>query len=351
MRRKSLLLLAAAALLTGGCGELLEPAAAVVREHKITVNEIDAALDDFEVSAEFQRLASQNDANVIRRQFEQGYLAVLIRREVLRERADELGVEVTDADIDEQVQAIEDEFESASAFQEAMEERGLTIDLLRERILDREYEEQLRERVIEEVGAPEDVLRAEYEARINEYEQLSASHILFNKADKVIAQSIADALQAAPKKELPALFKDLSSQYSTDKVAKAKGGKLGTFLPHEFSREFIQAAQRLSVGEVSDPVRTEFGWHVIYLTGRDVLSFEEAREDFEDELTAQAQDDVWKEWLLDVYREADIKVNPRYGEFDVETQQIANPSAGDVPGTEAPNQQAPEPAPQPSQPG
>jgi foldase protein PrsA len=336
MKVRTSVFLALAALTLGACGELLEPAAAVVRDRKITVHEIETALDDFEGTPEFKRLSEQSDAGAIRRQFEQGYLGVLIRREVLKVAADERDVEVTEEEIDQEIALIQDEFPSQGAFEEAMEERGLTLELLRERIRDSEYEEELRDVVVEDVEAPEEALRAEYEARRDQYQQMSASHILFKAADRIIAQGVADQLQSAPKKELPALFRQMSTQYSTDKVSRTKGGRLGDFLPHEFDRKFVRAAEKLRVGEVSDPVKTDFGWHIIYLTGRKMLSFQEARGDFEDELTAQVQDDAWQEWLLEIYREAEIKVNPRYGEFDVETQQIANPGAGDVPGTQAP---------------
>jgi foldase protein PrsA len=324
------------ALAFGACGELLEPAAAVVGGRKITMHEVDAALDELKESAEFKRLAAQNDEGVILRRYEQGYLAVLIRREVLRLKAEEMGVEVTDREINEQIENRKAEFPSPAAFEEALSESGLTIDSLRDFLRDREYEEELRDIVVEDVEASEDALRAEYEARIDQYEQMSASHILFKEADRVIAQGIADELQAASKRELPALFRQLSTQYSTDKIARSKGGRLGEFLPHEFEGKFVRAAQKLKVGEVSEPVKTTIGIHIIYLTGRDTLSFEEARNEFEDELTAQAQDQAWEEWLLDVYEAAEIKVNPRYGEFDIETQQITNPGAGDVPGTQDP---------------
>jgi foldase protein PrsA len=351
MRRIALVFIAASALFLGGCGQLLEPAAAVVRENKITVNEIDSALDDFESSPEFQRLAEQNDSNAIRKQFEQGYLAVLIRREVLRAEAEKMNIEVTDAELDEQIEQIRAGFDSPQAFEEAMEERGLTLELLRERVRDSQYEDELRAKVVDEVAPSEDELRAEYESRKAQYQQMRASHILFKPADKVVAQGVADQLQSASDKELPALFKQMSTEYTIDKVAEKKGGDLGFFLPGQFDPKFVAAAQDLSVGEVSDPVKTDFGWHVIYLTDRRTLSFEEARKDFEDELTVQTQDEAWREWLLSVYRAAEVKVNPRYGEFDEETQQITSPDAGDVPGTKKIEQKQPDEAPQPQKPG
>jgi len=112
--------IALSALLATSCAGLLEPAAAVVSGEKITVDEVQAAVDDFEASQEFQRLAQQGDAPAIVRDFEQSYITTLIRRAVLSPKADELGVEVSSEEVNDQLEQIKGEFRSESEFQEAL---------------------------------------------------------------------------------------------------------------------------------------------------------------------------------------------------------------------------------------
>jgi parvulin-like peptidyl-prolyl isomerase len=75
---------------------------------------------------------------------------------------------------------------------------------------------------------------------------------------------------------------------------------------------------------VSLPVSTDFGFHVIRVTGRRVQSFEDVRDDISQRLTELAAARVWSEWLQGAYQDARIELNPRYGVFDPNTGQIVD---------------------------
>jgi hypothetical protein len=87
---------------------------------------------------------------------------------------------------------------------------------------------------------------------------------------------------------------------------------------------------------------------VIRVTDRKVQPFESVREEIENTLRAQTEDRVWTDWLMAAYTDADVKVNPRYGEFDLESGQVVDASAEDIPGAEEPS---PTPTPTFSVPG
>mgnify|MGYP006294885103 FL=1 len=86
-----------------------------------------------------------------------------------------------------------------------------------------------------------------------------ASHILV--ADRGLAQKIRQQLQQG------ARFEELAQRYSTC-PSKTKGGDLGWFGEGKMVKEFEQACRKLGVGSLSDPVRTQFGYHVIKVTGK-----------------------------------------------------------------------------------
>ena len=86
-----------------------------------------------------------------------------------------------------------------------------------------------------------------------------ASHILVASGD--LAKKIKQELQQG------ARFEDLARRYSTC-PSKSSGGDLGWFGEGKMVKEFENACRKLGVGSMSDPVRTQFGYHVIKVTGK-----------------------------------------------------------------------------------
>ena len=88
--------------------------------------------------------------------------------------------------------------------------------------------------------------------------KIRASHILVEKQSQAL--KVAEELKAGGN------FGDLARKYSTCPSGK-RGGDLGQFGRGQMVREFEQAAYALKVGEVSEPVKTQFGYHIIKRTG------------------------------------------------------------------------------------
>jgi foldase protein PrsA len=320
---------------------LVEPAAAVVNGEKIPIDEVQTAVEEFKQSAEFKRLGEQGDSDAITREFEQSYLSSLVRRRVLTPEASARGIEVTDDEVQAQLDDIKGEFASESAFEEALKEQGLTLPQLEQLIADRALEEKLRAEVTADLAPSDDEIEAFYSENIEQFQENKVQHILVK--DEKLARDISRQLQRAKKSELGDLFATLATRYSTDKSNKADAGKLGFFTQGDFVPEFEEAANALEVGEVSDPVSTEFGYHVIWLTDRRVTPVEEVRDQVIAQLTGTDSDLAWQRWVVNAYQEAEVEVNPRYGEFNIETQQIEDASTRTVPGAEETRPPSPEP--------
>ncbi len=129
-------------------------------------------------------------------------------------------------------------------------------------------------------------LKAAYEARASQYrvdEQRRASHILVQTEEEA-------AKLAAEARKNPARFADLAKQHSQDPGSAASGGDLGFFGRGMMVPAFEQAAFRMKEGEISAPVKSEFGWHVIRLTGMQPAKarpFAEVRPELAAELARQ----------------------------------------------------------------
>ena len=157
-----------------------------------------------------------------------------------------------------------------------------------------EYARQLGTRITD------DRLRAYYKQHTADYERVRLSHILIlNGGSPVIPPGVDPKkvrlpYDAAYKKAQEirakllkgAKFEDLAKQYSEDPGAAANGGDFGTIARGQIDRDMEAVAFRLKVGEFSEVVGSIYGFHVLRVTEKKVLSFEELKDQIRQKLTA-----------------------------------------------------------------
>ena len=122
--------------------------------------------------------------------------------------------------------------------------------------------------------------------------EIKASHILVKTEDE--AKDIVSKLKKGSE------FSSLAKKHSLDKASGAKGGDLGYFGRGKMVPEFERAALSLKPGELSDPVSTRFGYHIIRLDdikeGK-LASFEQSAESIRRQLAAQKQKDLFDKFI------------------------------------------------------
>jgi peptidyl-prolyl cis-trans isomerase C len=148
----------------------------------------------------------------------------------------------------------------------------------------------------------DDELKKRYDAEITKVpptEELRASHILVKTEDE--AKALIKQLQGG------ADFAKLAKDKSTDTGSGAAGGDLGYFAEGDMVPEFYAAAAKLKKGEYTkDPVKSQYGWHVILLTDRRTKQppkFEEVKDQIKDEITQE----LVAAWLSDMHKAAKIQ--------------------------------------------
>ena len=160
--------------------------------------------------------------------------------------------------------------------------------------------------VEEKSGINDDTIRQHYEAHKGDYmaaEKVSASHILL----KTEAEAKAVREELAQGKD----FAELAKQKSTGPSAP-NGGSLGSFERGRMVPAFENAAFAMQPGDISDPVQTQFGWHVIMVTERTAgqqRTFDESKNEIRQQLVAAYIESV----LTELTEKAAVEIkNPAY---------------------------------------
>ncbi len=129
--------------------------------------------------------------------------------------------------------------------------------------------------------------------------EIKASHILVEEEAK--AKEIKKKINKGSK------FETLAKEFSKDEGSKVNGGELGYVLKGQLVPEFENKAFSMKKGEVSDPVKTQFGWHIIkVLDIRDVKI--PTKEQALNNIKAKITNDVVKAYLTDLADKAKIEM-------------------------------------------
>ncbi len=181
--------------------------------------------------------------------------------------------------------------------------KGYQDDLVR-----RQAELDLLTLSVNELGTPEQAARTYYDHNPNDFSTACVSHILVTEEAK--ANELRGRLAAGED------FATIARTDSIDDGSKPTGGDLGCDITPEtnFVPEFKLAVFTQPVGEVGAPVKTEFGYHLIKVTKRDVAPYDQVSATARQKVTDAGQEKVLA-LLQETVQKARIEINPKYGSF------------------------------------
>lgn len=225
----------------------------------------------------------------------------LITERLVNRAATAANIQVTDEDIDKELEPIKASFPDDETFNMQLEMAGFTLDSFKEQIA---MQVRLEKLVEPQVEVTEEDLQAYYDQNKAQYEtgeQVRASHILVDtkeEADEILALI-----------EGGADFAELAKERSKDGSA-AQGGDLNFFGRGQMVAPFEEAAFALEIGEVSDVVESQFGFHIIKLTDKKAAgtaTFEEKKEEIRETVTQQKMSQRMSAYLEELRSAAKIE--------------------------------------------
>jgi parvulin-like peptidyl-prolyl isomerase len=164
-------------------------------------------------------------------------------------------------------------------------------------------------------------LRTAYQQHPEQYATLTVDHILVKteaEAESVYQQVTRPGASRAD-------FLKLAKQVSIDPSAAQNSGALTATPATKFVKPFADAALAMNPGDISRPVHTSFGWHVIHLVDKQITPFAQVR----DQALKQAQASAFSDWVRQQDQAGAIDVDPSFGRFDPTTLQVVRITSTD----------------------
>lgn len=275
INKKALLLvilILVTSMLTTACGQKSSP---TDLEIVAKVNNLEITKDEY-----YNYLVEQNGSEV---------LEALILEKMLGLEMEANSVEIKDAEINEEYAKMIESYGGEEEFNKAMEYYNFTDDSIKKNIK--------LNLGIEKLLGP-DIEVTDDEILSNFTENKSS----FDTSDKVNANHIlvkdeATALEVVEKLDKGDNFSDLASEYSQDASNASNGGALGFFERGQMVPEFEEAAFGMQAGEISDPIKTDFGFHIIQ-----VVSLEKGTQAKLEDVSDQIKDKIKTEKINSSYQ-------------------------------------------------
>ena len=306
----------AAACGGGGGSSLPAGVVAQVKGQSITKAELDALLDQTRHSYKAQKRVFPKAGSAEYQSLVQQAVQYLVQNAEYEQKAAALGVKVTAADIDKRLKQIKKQYFGGSEkrYRAALKKQGLTDKQVQESIRVQLVQEALSKRLTKSITVTDDEARAYYLQHPQTYtmpESRNVRHILVKK--KALADSIYKQLcgSASPCTKAKADFAALAKKYSTDPGSKNQGGKY-TAVRGQSVPEFDKVAFELKTGEISKPVHTQYGWHVIQAISnvhpRKTTPFNQVKAAIKSQLLSQKQSAAVAKFRTDLAKEYAGKV-------------------------------------------
>ncbi len=228
----------------------------------------------------------------------------LIIRQLIIQEAGRLGITVDESEIDEEIDKVIEEgfMGSEEDFLMLLEQFGVAVESFRE---DARLNMLARKIAMEQADFTEEDGREffeEYRYLFEQEEEVEARHILVESETE--AEEVAGLLDEGEN------FENLASEYSTDQSNKDDGGYLGFFGRGDMVGPFEEMAFSMDIGDISEPVETEFGYHIIEVldrTEREEVTFEEVSEQVMDTLADEQVSIILNELVPELRDQAEIE--------------------------------------------
>jgi foldase protein PrsA len=251
----------------------------------------------------------------------------LVQQSELEQKAKTLGITVTDKDVQARIKQIKQQYFAGNEakYKQQLTAQGLTEELLALNLHGQILSEKLYNKVTGSVKVTDAEIQKYYDAHKSTYAQAASRdvrHILVN--NKTLANTIEAQLKAGGD------FAALAKKYSKDPGSAAQGGKL-TITKGQTVAPFDKVAFALKTNELSAPVHTTYGWHIIQALSAVKPATQQPLKDVKTSISSQLlqtkKTDVINKWVDDVNKEYAKKIGYQTGYTPLSTASTTTTAA------------------------
>lgn len=200
-------------------------------------------------------------------------------------------VEISSEEVDKEVESMANYYGGMEALDNAMKSYNMTMEDMKDNV---KMNLSLKKLVGSNIIISDEEIVSYFEEnkeKFNQEEQVSASHILVESEE--LAKEIREKLVAGED------IAELAKEYSTDEGTKNNGGNLGFFGRGEMVESFDKAAFTLNIGEISEPIKSNYGYHVIIVNEKKeakLANLEDSKDDIKETLLEAQIPEAFNEW-------------------------------------------------------
>lgn len=249
-------------------------------------------------------------------QLEQQAVEQFINDTLVQKEAVRLEIPVSAQEIDDVLSRLTESLPEGVSIDQVLAAQSMTVADLRQEIESNERVRKLYRSKTDSAGQATDAeVQTFYEENREQFtnkEEVSASHILIATDETASAED--DAKAKAEAEDVLAQLKKGSdfaelAMAKSDCPSKERGGDLGSFGRGQMVPSFEEAAFSQPIGEIGSIVKTQFGYHIIRVTGRtdaSVRSLKEASDEIREHLEMQAREKLFEGFLNELREDAEI---------------------------------------------
>jgi foldase protein PrsA len=315
-----LLLALVAALALSACGggsssaDVPDGAIAVVRDRTVTKAQFDALMEQQKKAAEAKKQDFPAAGTPQYEALKATVVKGLVEQQEWELEGDAMGIKVSDQEIETQLKQLKQQFFQGDEqkYQTELTKQGLTDKQVRDELRTRILSNKIYAAVTKNVKVTEPDIAAYYKQNSTQYQQPESRDVRH-----ILVKSQAQAEDLYNKIKSGADFAKLAKKYTQDQASKAHGGKFTAFKGRTVA-PFDKFVFKAKTGELSQPIKTEFGWHIIEVLSAIKPASEtplaQVHDQIKTTLLQQKQNAAMKSWIANLKTKYgdDISYAPGY---------------------------------------
>ncbi len=267
------------------------------------------------VIEEYEKFLTSPDKEIKIKELKEKIIEQMIDEKILIQEGKRRKIKVNNKEIQDGIDEIKKRFATEEEYNQELAKQGLSGEKFKEQVKEqlmviKLIDQEVKAQVVSPTDSEIEDFYKQNEAEMVEPEQVRARHILIkvgeNTNKEEALKRIREILKEAKKGKTS--FAELAKKYSEDTSAP-KGGDIGFFIKGQMVRKFEDVAFALQVGEISDVVETEYGYHIIQCIEKkagEKKSLDEIRDYLRNFIFQKRMEERYEKWLRTLRDKASI---------------------------------------------